>query len=84
MTALADRTIASLAPEIAAGDLSPVALTEACLARIEAGNEAINAFVTIDAEGALKTARAAEVEIAGGTYRGPLHEIGRASCRERV
>ena len=75
MASLADRTIASLAPDIKKGDLSPVALTEACLARIEEGNAAVNAFVTVDAEGALKAARAVEAEIAGGTYRGPLHGI---------
>ena len=64
-----------------AGDLlqarkvSPVELTNACLARIERLNPVLNAFITVTAEQALADARAAESEIARGRRRGPLHGI---------
>ncbi|HET7037246.1 MAG TPA: amidase [Thermomicrobiaceae bacterium] len=56
-------------------EASPVALTEAALARIDQLNPILNAFITVTAESALEEARAAEREIAGGRYRGPLHGI---------
>jgi aspartyl-tRNA(Asn)/glutamyl-tRNA(Gln) amidotransferase subunit A len=55
--------------------VSPVELTRACLERIERVDGAVRSFVSVDAEGALEAARAAEREIAGGRYRGPLHGI---------
>ena len=42
------------------GSLSPVAATEAALARIEAHNGTYNAFRLVDAEGALAAARESE------------------------
>lgn len=67
--------IATLGQKIKRRELSPVELTKAYLRRIEEYNAVYNAFVTIDREGALEQARAAEREIAGGSYRGPLHGI---------
>ena len=67
--------IAELAPRIAAGEVSPVALTEAALARIETHDAALNAFVTVTGDQALATARAAETEVAQGRVRGPLHGV---------
>ncbi len=55
--------------------VSPVELTQACLARIERLNPALNAFITITAEQALKQAREAEAEIQRGHWRGALHGI---------
>jgi len=55
--------------------LSPLELTEACLARIEALNPELNAFITVTTEMALGQARAAEAEIQRGNWRGPLHGI---------
>jgi aspartyl-tRNA(Asn)/glutamyl-tRNA(Gln) amidotransferase subunit A len=55
--------------------LSPVELTNACLARIERLNPVLNAFITVTGEQALADARAAEAEIARGRRRGPLHGI---------
>ncbi len=72
---LAFAGIAELAPRIAAGEVSPLALTEATLARIEAQNEALNAFMTVTVAQALEAARAAEAEIARGRVRGPLHGV---------
>ncbi|MCH8999640.1 MAG: Asp-tRNA(Asn)/Glu-tRNA(Gln) amidotransferase subunit GatA [Proteobacteria bacterium] len=74
-TDLAFAGIAELAPRIAAGEVSPVALTEAALARIEARDGALNAFMTVTAERALAAARDAEAEIAEGRIRGPLHGV---------
>src|SRR5881628_200511 len=70
----------NLALEEAAGlvrerRVSPVELTEACLARIEAVEPRLNAFVTVTADIARAQAREAEGEIAAGRYRGPLHGI---------
>ena len=72
---LAFAGIAELAPRIAAGEVSPVALTEAALARIEVRGEALNAFMTVTPEAALGAARAAEAEIGRGLVRGPLHGV---------
>ena len=55
--------------------ISPTELTEACLARIEAVESRLNAFVTVTADLARAQAREAADEIAAGRYRGPLHGI---------
>lgn len=60
---------------ISRGDLSPVELTEIYLDRIEALDESLNAYLTLTAERALATARAAEASLAGGGRRGALHGI---------
>jgi aspartyl-tRNA(Asn)/glutamyl-tRNA(Gln) amidotransferase subunit A len=55
--------------------VSPLELTEACLARIEAVEPRLNAFVTVTADLARAEAREAGAQIAAGRYRGPLHGI---------
>jgi aspartyl-tRNA(Asn)/glutamyl-tRNA(Gln) amidotransferase subunit A len=55
--------------------LSPVELTHAALARIDAVEPKVRAFITLTRESALEAARAAEREIIAGRYRGPLHGI---------
>jgi aspartyl-tRNA(Asn)/glutamyl-tRNA(Gln) amidotransferase subunit A len=55
--------------------VSPVALTEACLTRIERHDRAINAFITVTREQAMAAARQMEQEIGQGRWRGPLHGI---------
>jgi aspartyl-tRNA(Asn)/glutamyl-tRNA(Gln) amidotransferase subunit A len=72
---LHELSIAAAARQLASRDLSPVELTQACLARIEAVEPRVKAFVTIVAEQALTAARQAEGEIQQGRYRGPLHGI---------
>ncbi len=47
---------------------------QTCLERIDSRRE-LNAFITVRGEEAVAEARAAEREIAGGRYRGPLHGI---------
>ncbi|MCC7328293.1 MAG: Asp-tRNA(Asn)/Glu-tRNA(Gln) amidotransferase subunit GatA [Burkholderiales bacterium] len=53
-------TVAELAAALRARKLSSVELTTALLARIEQAQSTLNTFVTIDAEGALEQARAAD------------------------
>jgi aspartyl-tRNA(Asn)/glutamyl-tRNA(Gln) amidotransferase subunit A len=55
--------------------VSPVELTNACLAQIQKLNPTLNAFITVTAELAATEARAAEAEIQRGKWRGPLHGI---------
>jgi aspartyl-tRNA(Asn)/glutamyl-tRNA(Gln) amidotransferase subunit A len=68
-------TISELAPQLRRKEVSPVELTRGCLERIEKLNPALNAFITVTADSALAEARAAEIEIARGEWRGPLHGI---------
>ena len=68
-------TIGEAAPLIASGELSPVELTRAYLARIDAVDEQLDSYVTITSELALSRARQAEAEIRAGKYRGPLHGV---------
>ena len=70
-----DLTLTVAAARIAAGELSPVELTESVLRRLERTEPQIHAYVVVDAEGALASAKNAEAEIAAGEYRGPLHGI---------
>jgi aspartyl-tRNA(Asn)/glutamyl-tRNA(Gln) amidotransferase subunit A len=56
-------------------ELSPVELTQNCLAQIEKLNPTLNAFITVTADLALEQARCAEAEILRGHWRGPLHGI---------
>ena len=51
------------------------ALTEACLARIAERNDALRAFVSVDANGAMRQAAQADAELSAGHDRGPLHGI---------
>lgn len=55
--------------------LSPVELAEACLARFDAVNPAVNAVVAMDREAVLAGAKAAEAAVAQGGPLGPLHGL---------
>ena len=68
-------TIVELAPRLRRKEISPVEVTCACLHRIEKLNPMLNAFIAVTAESALAEARAAEIEISRGEWRGPLHGI---------
>ena len=63
MSDLAFLTLAEAAKQIAARKLSPVELTEAYLARIEALDHLLDSFVTLTAERARAEAKAAEATI---------------------
>jgi aspartyl-tRNA(Asn)/glutamyl-tRNA(Gln) amidotransferase subunit A len=68
-------SIRELAGRIRARKLSPVDLTRAYLERSERLGPKFNAYASLTPERALDQARAAEKEISGGHYRGPLHGI---------
>ncbi|HEU5249049.1 MAG TPA: amidase [Thermoanaerobaculia bacterium] len=70
-----DATVAEIAPLIRSRQLSPVALAEASLHRLETVGRSLNAVATLTPERAREEARAAEQEIAAGRYRGPLHGV---------
>ncbi|MGH8881445.1 MAG: amidase, partial [Stackebrandtia sp.] len=72
MTDLTAKTAAELGAAIAAGDLTSEQVTRAFLDRIEAVESKVHAFLHIDAEGALSTARAVDARIAAGEKLGPL------------
>jgi len=74
-TALHDLTLAEAAALIQARKLSPVEYTQALLARTDALEPQLNAYITRTSEAALEAARAAEAEIARRNWRGPLHGI---------
>ncbi|MCB1958539.1 MAG: aspartyl/glutamyl-tRNA amidotransferase subunit A, partial [Rhodocyclaceae bacterium] len=67
-------SLKELAAALAARRVSSVELTQATLDRIAARDGAINAFVHVDADGALAAARAADARIAAG-QSGPLTGI---------
>lgn len=68
-------TIAEAARQFETRALSPVELTKACLARIEAHDGEINAFLLRTDERALADAKAAEQRMMSGVRRGKLDGI---------
>ncbi len=55
--------------------VSPVALAEACVDRLEKIGPKLGAIITITRDLAIKEAKEAEREIKAGRYRGPLHGV---------
>jgi aspartyl-tRNA(Asn)/glutamyl-tRNA(Gln) amidotransferase subunit A len=72
---LHELTIAKAGAMLREGTLTSRALTEHALARIEAVNPLLHAFVLVTAERALSDAERADRELAAGLSRGPLHGI---------
>ncbi|SPF46545.1 hypothetical protein SBA4_3550008 [Candidatus Sulfopaludibacter sp. SbA4] len=68
-------TIREAAESLRARRFSSVELTTSAIGRIESCNPELNAFITITAERALDRARLADIELAAGRDRGPLHGI---------
>lgn len=67
--------LSAMSERLASGEIGPVELTEAQLARIERQQNRLNAFITVTADIALAEARDAEAELKAGRRRGPLHGI---------
>ena len=68
-------TAVALAREIAGRKVSPVEAVEAALRRIAETEPQLNAFVQVDADGAMAAARRAESDVMGGKPLGPLHGV---------
>ena len=71
---LMDLTLVEASKKLKARELSSVELTKAALSRIEKLEPKVHAYVTVDPEGALKMASAADAQIAAGKG-GPLTGI---------
>ncbi|MBS0549148.1 MAG: Asp-tRNA(Asn)/Glu-tRNA(Gln) amidotransferase subunit GatA [Proteobacteria bacterium] len=72
---LALEDLSAIADAIAAGRITSVEATEACLARIETWQPRTNAFIRVLKEKALAQARAMDAELKAGKRRGPLHGV---------
>ncbi len=68
-------TIAQASHLLRTRQLSPVELTQAFFTRINALDDQLNAYLLPLEEQALTDAKRAEVAIAGGNWKGPLHGI---------
>jgi aspartyl-tRNA(Asn)/glutamyl-tRNA(Gln) amidotransferase subunit A len=68
-------TIAEASAALAARDVSPVELTQRCIARIKALDATLHSFILPTPERALADARAAEARITAGKAFGPLDGI---------
>jgi aspartyl-tRNA(Asn)/glutamyl-tRNA(Gln) amidotransferase subunit A len=68
-------SIAELGRRLRAGETDPVELLDRALAAIDAAQPALNAFVTVDAEGARTVAVQRREDLARGVDHGPLHGI---------
>lgn len=68
-------SISSLLAAMKSGTLTSAVLVEQCLARIEAGDHELRAWVSVDAVGARAEAARADGELSGGVVRGVLHGI---------
>jgi aspartyl-tRNA(Asn)/glutamyl-tRNA(Gln) amidotransferase subunit A len=69
------QSAAEIAHAYATKTLTPVALVRDLLARIEALDPKLNAFIRLDAEAAIRAAEQATAELAAGRSRGPLHGV---------
>src|SRR5688572_5824212 len=64
-------TLAELAKKLRAKEFSVTELTKSLLARVEAAQPSLNAFITVTADSALAQAKAADAQLASGSA-GPL------------
>src|ERR1700730_14097406 len=67
--------VTALAEKFRARELSPVEVTEAYLARIEAIEPRLHAYITVTSALARESARRAEAEIVAGAWRGPFDGV---------
>ncbi len=75
MPELHELSVAEAAAQIREGAVSPVALAESLLARIDALDADLKAWVTIDRDAVLSAAREREAEAQRGETRGPIHGV---------
>jgi aspartyl-tRNA(Asn)/glutamyl-tRNA(Gln) amidotransferase subunit A len=72
---LRELTLAEAASLVRRKKVSPVELAEGYLRRIEALNPSLNAYITVAAEQAVRSAQQAEDDVARGLDLGPLHGV---------
>ncbi len=75
MSHIADWTLIETADAIADRKVSAIEVTDAVLARIDARQPLLNAFVRVDKDGARDAAKAADVKQAAGAKLGLLHGV---------
>ena len=75
MTDPALLSLTDIAESIRQRKISSLEVTQALLARIEQWQPVLNAFVRLDAEGALRAARDADAALARSETVGPLHGV---------
>src|SRR5262249_45706827 len=68
-------TISEVSELIRTRKVSPVEITQTILKRIERLNPALNAYITVTPDLAMKAAHEAESEIQQKKWRGPLHGV---------
>jgi aspartyl-tRNA(Asn)/glutamyl-tRNA(Gln) amidotransferase subunit A len=72
---LTDLGVRAAAAGIRGGEVSSLALTEACLERVARLEPALAAWAHVDAAGARAAARERDAEARAGRVRGPLHGV---------
>ena len=75
MPELHELSVAEAASQIRQGTISPVALAESLLSRIDALDSDLKAWVTIDRDAVLSAARQREAEVQRGDTLGPIHGV---------
>jgi Asp-tRNA(Asn)/Glu-tRNA(Gln) amidotransferase A subunit family amidase len=75
MTEFTDLGVGAAAEAIGYGEITSSELIDACLARIAATDDALQAWVTVDAEGAAAAARERDIDVQAGRPLGPLHGV---------
>ncbi len=75
MPELHELSVVEAAAQIREGTISPVALAESLLARIDALDGDLQAWVTIDRDAVLAMARQREAEVQSGAALGPIHGV---------
>jgi len=68
-------TIEEFGRRLRARETTSAAATDECLARIDADNAKLNAFILVMADEARRQARALDTELSAGRDRGPLHGV---------
>ena len=75
MTVFTDLGVGAAAEAIRRGEITSSELVEACLARIASTDQALQAWVTVDMEGATASARSRDDDVHAGRPLGPLHGV---------
>lgn len=68
-------TLTEVAEGVRCKQFSSTEVTRACIERAEDLQQSLNAFIAIDAEGALRAAEKADAALARGEVLGPLHGV---------